>query len=54
MNIVLIIIIIAAIVIALVNGLSGAISWLFGVAIIVGLIALIVFLFRVISGRNRA
>ena len=52
MNIFLIIIIIAAIVIAIVSGLSQAAGFLLWGAIIVGLIALIVRLFRLISGRK--
>ncbi|MDF2992391.1 MULTISPECIES: hypothetical protein [unclassified Microbacterium] len=52
MNIFLIIIIVAAIVIAIVSGLSQAASFLLWIAIIVGLIALIVLLFRLISGRK--
>lgn len=52
MNIFLIIIVIAAIVIAIVSGLSEAAGFLLWVAIIVGLIALIVLLFRLISGRK--
>jgi uncharacterized protein (DUF983 family) len=52
MNIFLIIIIVAAIVIAIFSGLGQAASFLLWVAIIVGLIALIVLLFRLISGRK--
>lgn len=52
MNIFLIIIIVAAIVLAIVGGLNSAVSFLLWVAIIVGLIALIVLLFRLISGRK--
>lgn len=53
MNIALIIIIIIAIILAIFGGLNSALSWLLWVAIIVGAIALIVFLFRVISGSRR-
>jgi uncharacterized protein (DUF983 family) len=52
MNIALIIIIVVAIVLAIVGGLSSALNWLLWVALIVGVIALIAFLFRVISGRR--
>ncbi|MFE1646397.1 hypothetical protein [Microbacterium sp. P01] len=53
MNLALIIIIVVAIVLAIVGGLNAAFQWLLWVALIVGVIALIAFLFRVISGRNR-
>jgi hypothetical protein len=52
MNIALLIIIIVAIVLAIVGGLNAAVNWLLWVAIIVGLLALIAFLFRVLSGRK--
>lgn len=52
MNIALVVIIVIAIVMAIVSGLNAALSWLLWVALIVGAIALIAFLFRVISGRN--
>jgi uncharacterized membrane protein YtjA (UPF0391 family) len=52
MNIFLIIIIVAAIVLAIFGSLSQAASFLLWVAIIVGLIALIVLLVRLISGRK--
>ena len=54
MNIALIIIIVVAISLAIVGGLNAAFNWLLWVALIVGVVALIAFLFRVISGRNRA
>ena len=54
MNLALIIIIVIAVVLAIVGGLSSALNWLLWVALIVGAIALIAFLFRLISGRNRA
>ncbi|WP_296198456.1 hypothetical protein [uncultured Microbacterium sp.] len=50
MNIALLIIIVVAIVIAITSGLSASAQWLLWVAVVVGLIALIVFLFRVIRG----
>lgn len=53
MNIALLIIIVVAIVLAIVGGFNAALNWLLWVALIVGVIALIVFLFRVIGGRNR-
>ncbi|MCB1297550.1 MAG: hypothetical protein KDB08_01035 [Microthrixaceae bacterium] len=53
MNIALVIIIVVAIILAIVGGLNAAFNWLLWVALIVGVIALIMFLFRVISGRNR-
>jgi uncharacterized protein (DUF983 family) len=52
MNLALIIIIVIAIILAIFGGLNSALSWLLWVAIIVGVIALIVFLFRVISGNR--
>ncbi|WP_404430397.1 hypothetical protein LG299_11675 [Microbacterium lacus] len=54
MNIALIIIIVVAVVLAIVGGLNAAFSWLLWVALIVGAIALIAFLFRVISGNRAA
>jgi Flp pilus assembly protein TadB len=52
MNLALIIIIIIAIILAIFGGLNSALSWLLWVAIIVGVIALIVFLFRLIRGNR--
>ena len=52
MNLALIIIIVIAVVLAIFGGLNSALSWLLWVALIVGAIALIVFLFRVISGNR--
>ncbi|MGF2950131.1 hypothetical protein [Microbacterium alcoholitolerans] len=52
MNIALIIIIVVAIVLAIVGGLGEALGWLLWVALIIGAIALIAFLIRVIGGRN--
>ena len=54
MNLALIIIIVIAVILAIFGGLNSALSWLLWVAIIVGVIALIVFLFRVISGNRTA
>ena len=42
-----------AVILAIVGGLNSALQWLLWVAIIVAVIALIVFLFRVISGNRR-
>lgn len=53
MNTALIIIIVVAVILAIVGGLNAAFNWLLWVALIVGVIALIAFLFRVIGGRNR-
>lgn len=53
MNIALVIIVVIAVVLAIVGGLNAALNWLLWVALIVGAIALIAFLFRVIGGRNR-
>lgn len=53
MNTALIVIIVVAIVLAIVGGLNAAFNWLLWVALIVGVIALIAFLMRVIGGRNR-
>lgn len=53
MNIALIIIVIIAIAIAIFDGLAAATGWLLWVALFVAAIALVVFLFRVISGRAR-
>ncbi len=53
MNIALIIIIIIAIILAITGGLVQAPNWLLWVAIIVGIIAIIAFLLRVLTGRNR-
>ena len=53
MNLALIIIIVIAVILAIFGGLNSALSWLLWVALIVGVIALIVFLFRVISGNRR-
>ena len=52
MNLALIIIIVIAVILAIFGGLNSALSWLLWVALIVGVIALIVFLFRVISGNR--
>lgn len=50
MNIALLIIIVVAIVLAIVGGLNAAFNWLLWVALIVGVIALIAFLLRVVRG----
>lgn len=52
MNIALLLIIVIAVVLAIVGGLNTALNWLLWVALIVGVIALIAFLFRVISGSR--
>ncbi|BDV29472.1 hypothetical protein [Microbacterium terricola] len=54
MNLALIIIIIVAVILAITGGLVEGLQFLLWVALIVGVIALIAFLFRVLSGRNRA
>lgn len=53
MNTALIIVIVVAIVLAIVGGLNAALNWLLWAALVVGVIALIAFLFRVISGSRR-
>ncbi len=53
MNIALLVVIVVAIVLAIVGGLNAAFNWLLWVALIVGVIALIAFLFRTISGSRR-
>ncbi len=50
MNIALLFIIVVAIVLAIVGGMNTALSWLLWVALIVGVIALIAFLLRVVRG----
>lgn len=50
MNIALLIIIVIAIVLAITSGLGATANWLLWVAIVVGLIALIAFLLRVVRG----
>ena len=52
MNIALAIIIVIAIIVAIFSGLNAALHWLLWVALIIGAIALIAFLIRVIGGRN--
>jgi len=54
MNLALIIIIIVAVILAITGGLVEGLQFLLWVALIVGLIAVIAFLFRQFSGRNRA
>lgn len=53
MNIFLIIIVIVAIVLLFTGGFISAVQWLLWVGIVLALIAIIVWLFRVISGRKR-
>lgn len=53
MNIALVIIIVVAVVLAIVGGLNAAFNWLLWVALIVGVLALIAFLFRVLRGGTR-
>lgn len=53
MNIALVIVIIVAVVLAIVGGLNAAFNWLLWVALIVGVLALIAFLFRVLRGGTR-
>ena len=50
MNIALLIIIVVAFVLAIVGGMNAALNWLLWVALIVGVIALIAFLLRVVRG----
>jgi len=52
MTIAAIIIFIVAIVLAITGGLWSAANWLLWVAIVLGVIAIIMFLLRVISGRR--
>ena len=54
MNIALIIIIVVAIVLAIVGGMSTALNWLLWVALVVGVGALTAFSSRVISGSRRS
>lgn len=53
MNIFLIIIVIVAIILLFTGGFISAVQWLLWVGIVLALIAIIVWLFRVISGRKR-
>ena len=50
MNIALVIVIVIAIILAIFGGLNAAFNWLLWVALIVGVIALIAFLLRVVRG----
>lgn len=52
MNIALIIIIVVAVVLAIFGGLNAAFNWLLWVALIIGAIALIAFLLRVLRGNK--
>ena len=53
MNIAALIIILVAIVLAITGGLWEAANWLIWVAVVLAVIAVIMFLLRSISGRNR-
>jgi len=53
MNIAALIIIIIAIALAITGGLWQAANWLIWVAVVLAVIAIIMFLLRSISGRNR-
>jgi hypothetical protein len=52
MNILLVIIIVVAIILLFVGGFAQAVSWLFWVGVVLAIIAIIVWLLRVISGRK--
>jgi len=52
MNILLVIVIIVAIVLAITGGLVQALNWLLWVALVLAAIAIIVWLMRLISGRR--
>jgi hypothetical protein len=52
MNILLVIVIIVAIVLAITGGLVQALNWLLWVALVLAAIAIIVWLIRLISGRR--
>jgi len=54
MNILLIIVAVIAIVLLFVGGFIAAVKWLLWVGIVLLIIAIIAWLLRVISGRNRA
>ena len=54
MNLALIIIIVIAVILAIVGGITEGLQFLLWVALIIGVIALIAFLFRLISGNRRA
>ncbi|MEV7694422.1 hypothetical protein AB0N73_13955 [Microbacterium sp. NPDC089189] len=54
MNIALLIIIVVAIVLAIIGGIGQGLEFLLWTAIIIGLIALIAFLIRVVRGNSRA
>jgi hypothetical protein len=52
MNILLVVIVIVAIVLAITGGLVQAFNWLLWVALVLAAIAIIVWLMRTISGRR--
>jgi len=52
MNILLVIVIIVAIILAITGGLVQALNWLLWVALVLAAIAIIVWLMRLISGRR--
>ena len=52
MNIVAIVVIVIAIILAITGGLVQALNWLLWVALVLGAIAIIMFLIRAISGRR--
>ena len=52
MNIVAIVVIVIAIILAITGGLVQALNWLLWVALVLGAIAIIMFLIRAISGRK--
>jgi len=54
MNILLVIIAVIAIVLLFVGGFVATVKWLLWVGIVLLIIAIIAWLLRVISGRNRA
>lgn len=53
MNIAAIIIIVIAIILAITGGLWEAANWLIWVAVVLAVLAIIMFLLRVITGRSR-
>lgn len=52
MNILLVVIVIVAIILAITGGLVQALNWLLWVALVLAAIAIIVWLMRTISGRR--
>lgn len=53
MNLAALIIIIIAVVLAITGGIWSAANWLIWVAIVLAVLALIMFLLRLITGRNK-